>query len=265
MMKYYGQKVIWYVATLIVAVFLNFLLPRLMPGNPVDMLVNQALTGSTDPGVREQVVQQYTEQFGLDKSLPEQFLTYVGNLLQGDLGMSISQYPRTVNEIIGSAIIWTLALQIPAIIVGWILGNGLGALAAYLRGGVDKVVLPVFMFISNFPAFGLGMVFLWLFASQLHWFPVGGGYAADMVPNFSWDFVLSVLDHSSLSGGVGSGEGSTPGSSEEGSSEGVGEGVGEASGLVLGEAEGDAEGEALGLGEASALCSSWQMPGTREL
>ena len=60
MMKYYGQKVIWYVATLIVAVFLNFLLPRLMPGNPVDMLVNQALTGSTDPGVREQVVQQYT-------------------------------------------------------------------------------------------------------------------------------------------------------------------------------------------------------------
>ena len=137
-MKYYGQKVIWYVATLIVAVFLNFLLPRLMPGNPVDMLVNQALTGSTDPGVREQVVQQYTEQFGLDKSLPEQFLTYVGNLLQGDLGMSISQYPRTVNEIIGSAIIWTLALQIPAIIVGWILGNGLGALAAYLRGGVDK-------------------------------------------------------------------------------------------------------------------------------
>ena len=195
MMKYYGQKVIWYVATLIVAVFLNFLLPRLMPGNPVDMLVNQALTGSTDPGVREQVVQQYTEQFGLDKSLPEQFLTYVGNLLQGDLGMSISQYPRTVNEIIGSAIIWTLALQIPAIIVGWILGNGLGVLAAYLRGGVDKVVLPVFMFISNFPAFGLGMVFLWLFASQLHWFPVGGGYAADMVPNFSWAFVLSVLDH----------------------------------------------------------------------
>ena len=133
MMKYYGQKVIWYVATLIVAVFLNFLLPRLMPGNPVDMLVNQALKGSTDPGVREQVVQQYTEQFGLDKSLPEQFLTYVGNLLQGDLGMSISQYPRTVNEIIGSAIIWTLALQIPAIIVGWILGNGLGAAGDYVR------------------------------------------------------------------------------------------------------------------------------------
>lgn len=195
MAKYYGRKVIWYVITLICAVFLNFLLPRLMPGNPVDMLVNQASTGVTDPGVREQMVRQYTEEFGLDKSLPEQFFTYVGNLFQGNLGMSISQYPRSVNDIVGSAIIWTLALQLPSIIVGWFIGNLLGALAAYIRKGVDKALLPIFMFISNIPTFGLGMVFLWLFASQLHWFPVGGGYAPSMTPHWSMEFVLSVLDH----------------------------------------------------------------------
>lgn len=198
MAKYYGQKIIWYVITLIVAVILNFLLPRLMPGNPVDMLVNTALAGNTDPGVRDQVVVQYTKEFGLDKSLPEQFLVYVGNLFHGNLGMSISQYPRSVNEIIGSAILWTLGLQLPAIIVGWILGNLLGAIAAYVRKGVDKFILPFFMFISNIPAFGLGMVFLWLFASQLHWFPVGGGYAGSMTPSFTMEFVASVLKHYQL-------------------------------------------------------------------
>ena len=80
----------------------------------------------------------------------------------------------------GRPIIWTLALQLPSIIVGWFIGNLLGALAAYIRKGVDKALLPIFMFISNIPTFGLGMVFLWLFASQLHWFPVGGGYAPSM-------------------------------------------------------------------------------------
>ena len=198
-MKYYGKKIIWYIATLIIAVILNFLLPRMMPGNPVDMLVNQALSGGTvDATVREQVVAQYTKDFGLDKPLIQQFFTYVGNLFQGNLGMSISQYPRSVNDIVGSAVIWTLALQIPAIIVGWILGNVLGAIAAYIRRGVDKVILPFFMFISNIPAFGLGMVFLWLFASKLGWFPVGGGYGHDMTPNLSWDFVGSVLQHYQL-------------------------------------------------------------------
>ena len=193
--KYYGNRIIWYVVTLIIAVFLNFLLPRLMPGNPVDMLVNQASSGVTDPGVRQQMVEQYTKDFGLDKSLPQQFFTFAGNALRGNLGTSISQYPRTVNDIIGSSIVWTLGLQIPAILVGWLIGNMLGAIAAYIRGAVDSVLMPVLMFISNIPAFGLGMFLLWLLASQLHWFPVGGGYASDMIPNASWTFFLSVLDH----------------------------------------------------------------------
>lgn len=196
--RYYGKKLIWYFVTLIIAVILNFLLPRLMPGNPVDMLVNEALTGAVDPGVREQMVQQYTKDFGLDKSLPEQFIVYVGNLFQGNMGMSISQYPRTVNDIIGSSIVWTLGLQIPAIIVGWILGNALGAIAAYIRRGFDKFILPFFMFISNFPAFGLAMIFVWIFASQLKWFPVGGGYDSAMMPSFSFAFVASVLEHYQL-------------------------------------------------------------------
>ncbi len=193
--KYYGKRIIWYLITLVVAVFLNFLLPRLMPGDPVKALAVQATQGVTDPSVQQKMIEQYTKEFGLDKSIPEQFFIYIGKLFQGDLGNSLSQYPRTVNDIIGSSIVWTLGLQIPAIIVGWFLGNLLGAIAAYIRKGIDAVVLPVFMFISNFPAFGLAFIMIYVFSSVLKIAPTGGGYSFDMNPNMSWEFVASVLKH----------------------------------------------------------------------
>ncbi len=194
-MKYYGQKVAWYLLTLVCALVLNFLLPRLMPGNPVDTLVAQATAGVTDASAIEQVQLEYTERFGLDKSYPEQFLLYIGGLFQGDMGVSFTQYPREVSEIIGASIMWTIGLQIPAIIVGWILGNLLGAIAAYVRKGFDKAVLPFFMFLSNVPAFGMAFVMLWLFAIKIPVFPVGGGYSNELIPAFNWEFVASVISH----------------------------------------------------------------------
>ena len=93
---------------------------------------------------------------------------------------------------------WTIALQLPAIIVGWLLGNLLGALAAYVRKGFDKVLMPVSLFLSNVPAFGMAVILLVLFAVNLKWAPISGGYAFDMIPNFSWKFVKSVITHYQL-------------------------------------------------------------------
>lgn len=193
--KYYGQKILWYVLTFFCALILNFLLPRLMPGNPIASIVGNATAGMTDASAVKQIQQQYTERFGLDKSYPEQFIIYVGNLLKGDMGTSFTQYPRSVSDIIGSSVGWTLALQIPAIIVGWLIGNLLGAVAAYVRKGFDKVVMPIFMFMSNMPAFGMAIILLYLFAIQLKVAPSGGGYGYDMVPSFSGPFIWSVLTH----------------------------------------------------------------------
>jgi peptide/nickel transport system permease protein len=193
--KYYGGKIIWYLVTFIFAILLNFILPRLMPGNPVANLVANATTGITDASAVQQIQKEYTEKFGLDKSYPEQFLIYVGNLMKGDLGVSFSKYPRQVSDIIGSAAGWTLCLQLPSILVGWFLGNLLGALAAYIRKGFDKVLMPLFMFCSNVPAFGMAYFLLWIFAIKNKVFPVSGGYGFDMIPNMSWEFVSSVLYH----------------------------------------------------------------------
>ncbi|MDR3145311.1 MAG: ABC transporter permease [Treponema sp.] len=191
-----GKKFGWYLVTLFVAVLLNFLLPRLIPGNPVATLVANATTGMTDAQAIKRIYDAYMAEFGLDKPIWQQFFIYIGKLLQGDMGKSFSQYPREVSEIIGTAVPWTLRLQIPAVIVGWFLGNSLGALAAYRKGIFDRVFFPVFLFISAVPAFGLGIVLVHFLANTLHWFPGRLGYAFDMLINWrNPGFILSVLNH----------------------------------------------------------------------
>ncbi|NBJ92755.1 ABC transporter permease [bacterium 1xD42-62] len=193
--KYYGQKIIWYLITLFFAIVLNFVLPRLMPGDPVAGIASGAVSGMTDATAIQKVYEEYAEKFGVNKPMIVQFGMWAGNALKGDFGVSFSQYPRTVGNIISSSIGWTLALQLPAIIVGWLLGNILGAVAAYIKGAFDKVLLPVFMFISNVPAFGMAIILLTVFGINLKWFPTSGAYGFELIPNFSWEFISSVISH----------------------------------------------------------------------
>jgi len=181
-----------------IALILNFLLPRLIPGNPVARIASGAIQGMTDQSAIKAVIDEYKRQFGLDKSIPEQFAIYIKNLLQGDMGTSFNYYPKKVSEVIGEAVGWTIALQLPAIMVGWMLGNVLGAVAAYIRGIFDKGVLPFFLFISNIPAFGMAIILLLVFGIYLGIFPTNGGYGYDLIPSFTPQFIASVIHHYQL-------------------------------------------------------------------
>ena len=196
--KYFGKKIVWFLITLVVAVILNFLLPRMMPNDPVAAITGKMAQGVTDASASQRIYEKYQEEFGTNKPLVQQFFIFVKNLLHGDLGTSFSQYPRKVNDIIASSIMWTIALQFPAIIVGWLIGNILGALAAYMKKGFDKVLLPVSLFMSSIPAFGMAVILLVVFAVRLKVAPTAGGYNYDMIPNFSWRFVKSVIAHYQL-------------------------------------------------------------------
>jgi peptide/nickel transport system permease protein len=169
-----------------------------MPSDPVQALTGKISAGITDQGAVDKIYQTYVEKFGTDKPMYVQFGKYVWNLLHGDLGVSFGQYPRTVSSLIGSSVIWTIALQFPAIIVGWLIGNLLGAIAAYVKKGFDKFVLPLFLFLGGLPAFGMAILLLVVFAMKLKIAPTGGGYGFDMIPNFSWKFVWSVITHYQL-------------------------------------------------------------------
>ncbi len=197
-LKYFLNKLLWFLVTFVFAFILNFTLPRLMPGDPVAAIVSRLAQGLSDASGVQAIYEQYTELFGTNKPIIEQFFIYVRNVVRGDFGFSFSMYPRTVADVLKSAIWWTLALQFPAIIVGWLIGNTLGALAAYLKGGFDKVLMPVSIFISNFPAFGMAVIMLVIFGVVLEWFPTSGGYGFDMIPNFSWGFIWSVIVHYQL-------------------------------------------------------------------
>ena len=196
--KYFLNKLGWFLVTFVCGFILNFILPRLMPGDPVAAIVARMAQGMSDATGVQAIYQQYTELFGTNRPLLEQFFIYVRNVLRGDFGFSFSMYPRTVADVLKSAIVWTLALQFPAIIVGWLIGNTLGALAAYLKGGFDKVLMPISIFVSNFPAFGMAIILLVIFGVGLEWFPTSGGYGFDMIPNFSWEFIWSVIVHYQL-------------------------------------------------------------------
>lgn len=196
--KYYTQKIVWYLITLIFAVALNFVLPRLMPGDPVSAIAGQAAEGMTDAQAIKKVYDEYIEKFGVNQPIPVQFVKWLKGAVHGDFGVSFSQYPRTVADIIKSSVGWTLALQLPAILLGWLLGNVLGAVAAYIKGVFDKVILPTFLFISNVPAFGMAVVLLTIFGVTLGWAPTSGAYGYDLIPNMSWTFVKSVFAHYQL-------------------------------------------------------------------
>ena len=196
--QYFLRKLGWFLVTFVFAFLLNFILPRLMPGDPVAAIVARYAQGMSNTSGVQKIYEQYTELFGTNKPMLEQFFIYVKNVVQGDFGFSFSQYPRTVADVLKSAIWWTIWLQFPAIIVGWIIGNTLGALAAYLKGGFDKVLMPISIFISNFPQFGMAVILLVIFGVTLNWFPTSGGYGFDIMPSFTWSFLWSVIVHYQL-------------------------------------------------------------------
>jgi peptide/nickel transport system permease protein len=196
--RYFGKKLGWFIITLIAAFLLNFILPRLMPGDPVAVITQRATQGMTSASAIRSVYEEYQELFGTNKPLLTQFALYIKNLAHGSFGVSFSQYPRPVADILKSSIWWTVMLQLPAIIIGWLIGNILGVLAAYLKGGYDKALMPLSIFASGLPAFGMAVILLVIFGVTLNWFPTSGGYGFDMMPNWSWAFIWSVIIHYQL-------------------------------------------------------------------
>lgn len=195
---YFLNKLLWFLVTLVAAFILNFILPRLMPGDPVAAIVARLAQGMSNTAGVQAIYEQYSELFGTNKSMLEQFFIYMRNVLRGDFGFSFSQYPRTVADVLKSSIWWTIGLQFPAIIVGWLIGNSLGALAAYRKGNFDKILMPVSIFVSNLPAFGMAVILLVIFAVSFKWFPTSGGYGFDLIPSFSWQFFWSIFVHYQL-------------------------------------------------------------------
>jgi len=194
--KYLGRKLAWTVVVFFVALLLNFLLPRLIPGNPVDAIVGQLARGGGAGGAElQQIHEHFMKEFGLDKPLWQQFLVYVQHVLQGDFGTSFGQYPASVNTLIAQALPWSIAIQLPAIVIGWIVGNLLGALAAFRGGWFDRGAFVSSLFLSSVPPFALAIILLFLVGVKMGILPVGGAYSFGMTPELSLTFFADAITY----------------------------------------------------------------------
>src|SRR6266540_5251792 len=165
--------VMWGAATL------NFILPRLAPGNPVrERLLSAMATGGYQQANIEEMVRAYNEQFGLDKPLYIQYLLYLEHAFQLDFGYSIASYPARVLTMIMNALPWTISLLVVSTLLSFALGTLLGALIAWPRSPklLRHLVVPM-MALSAIPYYLLGLVLVYLLGIIVPVFPISGGYS----------------------------------------------------------------------------------------
>ena len=196
-MRYALRRLGFFVLTLWVALTLNFLLPRLMPGNPALAMMSK-FHGELSP----KALNALEVLFGVNthESLIGQYFSYLHQILTGNFGISLDEYPKSVTSVIGSAIWWTVGLVGITTVLAFILGTGLGIVAAWRRGGkLDSIVPPVFVITSAIPYFWMAMVLVLIFALTLHWFPSQGGYYVTTdTPGLNLTFFQDVLNHAFL-------------------------------------------------------------------
>jgi peptide/nickel transport system permease protein len=195
-MQFLLRRLSFYLIAAFVAITINFLIPRLMSGDPVQVMFAR-FQGRLDPRAEASLY----ETFGfVTGPLHEQYFTYLGNLLRGNLGLSVAWFPAPVTDVVATGIAWTLRLLGIATIISFSLGILLGIVAAWRRGGfVDNFILPLTGLLSSFPYFWLAMLVLYQFGLNLKWFPIN--HAADTAIRqdwSSWAYVSSVIYHAIL-------------------------------------------------------------------
>jgi peptide/nickel transport system permease protein len=195
MARYLGSRLAFYALAAWVSLTLNFILPRLMPGDPASTLFAR-LQGKLQP----EAMASLREAFGFtDGPIWQQYLTYLGHVAHGDLGISVAYFPASVSSVIGTGLIWTLVLAGVSVVVSFTIGTLLGVVAAWRREGLlDSVLPPVLAFLGAFPYFWLAMLFLYVFGFSLDWFPVRHAYGDDLEPGLSWTFLYDVVVHAFL-------------------------------------------------------------------
>ena len=177
---------------LLAALIINFAIPRLMPGNPVDIL-------SGGVKLTQEARQAIIERFGLDAPLWEQFWKYLVNALQGDFGVSFFYYPQPVTEVMLEALPWSLLILCTSLIFQVLIGYYLGVLAAWNAGSkTDSILQSLSLFIFSTPLFWVAMVLLYIFGYQLSWFPLSGAYTIGEFWDSRFDQVIDILHHAAL-------------------------------------------------------------------
>ncbi len=191
MRRYFGRKLFIYILTFILAVTIDWLIPRFMPGNPIQILISRANLKAESANL---MYTYYMQAFGLNVPIWQQYLNFWNALFHGDFGTSVWLFPQPVIQIILRAVPYDLFLLLPAILLSWFAGNNFGAFAARSKW-LDNTISPIGYILTATPYMWLAIMLGWLFGIVLHILPFSGAFSYAMMPNLSWDFILSLFQH----------------------------------------------------------------------
>ncbi len=186
--------VIWAASTII------FFIPRMSSVNPVRERFSEiARLSGFAPEDLEKIIESFSKQFGLDRPLWEQYIDYLWNIVRFDFGFSLNRYPATVIELIAQSLPWTIGLLVVTTILSFVIGNLLGAIAAWPRAPrwARNFSTPFVLFMGVPPVL-MGVLLLFFVGFRLKLLPLGGAYSIGVVPNWSWEFALDLLRHQVL-------------------------------------------------------------------
>lgn len=196
---YLARRLLVFLLIIWVAASINFIIPRLAPGDPIAAMVGRMSQQGASVEGSAQIIESYRKQFGLDDPLPLQYVKYLWALARFDLGPSLSNFPTPVSDIIARALPWTIGLLAVATLIAFGLGTLFGALLVW-RGTprATQLFFPPLMVLAAIPYYLLAIILLYLLAFQLGWFPTGGTARIGARGGWSLDTVLDVALHSVL-------------------------------------------------------------------
>jgi peptide/nickel transport system permease protein len=191
--RYFARKLITYGFTFFAAVTIDWVIPHLMPGDPILNLMSKLQI--KDQATFNAIYDTYARSFRSNLPLWKQYYYFWVSLFHGQLGISVStNFPTPVTTLIQRAAPYTLGLLIPAILLSWLAGNKMGAIAAR-RKVLDNSLLPVSYALTATPYQWLALVVAWLLAFIFPFFPIGRGYDIGAIPQYSFPFFFDLLKH----------------------------------------------------------------------
>lgn len=196
--SYLTRRVAMFLAVVLCAVTVNFIVPRMAPGDPIAAVLEQLLSRGQQVQGAADIVAAYRERFGLDDPMLVQYWRYLSNTFRLDLGTSISYFPQSVTSQIAGALPWTIGLLAMSTVIAFGLGSLIGALLAW--PGSPKFVrgfAPLLMVLSAIPYYLIALIVLYALAIWPSWFPLGGAYSG-AAPSFSPAGLLDLAYHAFL-------------------------------------------------------------------
>jgi peptide/nickel transport system permease protein len=195
-----GRRLLFLILVIWSASTITFFVPRISSRNPIrERFAQLARSGGFSPKDLDAIVASYNTKFGIDKPLLQQYTDYLGSVARLDLGVSFNQYPKTVLGLIMESIPWTLSLLFVTTILSFIIGNLLGAVAAWPRSpGWLRAIATPFVLLQGVPPVILGVLLLFFIGFRLKLLPLGGAYSIGIQPAWTLDFALDMMRHQIL-------------------------------------------------------------------